>query len=62
VASPMPRLALVKTAVLAVRLRFMALQLRNGRRVVAGGRLSRARRVLVEGGHRAPGGVAGSPV
>jgi hypothetical protein len=32
----------------------MTLELRNGRRVVAGGRMSRADRVLVEGGHRAP--------
>jgi hypothetical protein len=30
--------------------------------MVAGGRLSRAGRVLVEGGHRAPGELAGSPV
>src|SRR5215468_5028761 len=40
----------------------MALPIRNGRRVVAGGRLSRAGRVLVGGGHRAPAELAGGPV
>ena len=62
-AGPMPRLALVTTAALAVRLRFMTLN--YGTAVawsLAVGCLE-PRRVLVEGGAPGlPGELAGSPV